>query len=58
MSNIEIIKENCSACGGNYSHCVFSIETHKGKKDSITGFYVANVDKNSNNKCTVYCGFM
>jgi len=54
MKNLEIIVENCNSCEGNHSHCTFSINTHKGKKDSLTGFYVANV----NDECTVYCGFM
>ena len=46
----------CNNCEGNKKICPFSINKWKGKRDKITGFFIAHVVENENG-CTVYSGF-
>jgi len=38
--------------------CAFSMNKYKGRKEAISGFYVAYVDRSKLNYCMVYCGVM
>lgn len=57
MKNTET-KGECINCGGNKRICPFSMNKWRGKKDSVTGFYVAHVESKDENSCILYAGFM
>lgn len=50
-----IMKNECINCEGIKRLCPF--KEYKGKRNNITGFYIAHIEENKTS-CIMYYGFM
>jgi NAD-dependent dihydropyrimidine dehydrogenase PreA subunit len=55
---ITLTKDKCINCGGIKRICPFSMNKWRGKKNTLTGFFVAHIEDNKECGCTLYAGFV